>query len=325
MKKELRKMPKVELHLHFDGSVSIELLAYLSKLPRGEILKKTISIRDKNLEEYLKHFDFINNYLQTKENLELAGYDLGQSLDRENVIYAEVRFAPLSHINNGLSLDDVILSIKEGLSKCKVKTNLILCLRRGASLEDNRKVIDLANRYLGKGVVAVDLVGDEENYPFKDYEYLFNVCKYANIPVTIHAGEVTKRDILDVINYTKRIGHGIKIYDDDKLINEVKKKGILLEVCPNSNVDTMVIKDYKNHPIKELYDKDVKVCVNTDNRTVSDVTLTREYEDLIKEIGFTMDDLIKMNLNAVDGAFITDKEKDELKKQIISYKKNESI
>ena len=194
-----------------------------------------------------------------------------------------------------------------------MKTNLILCMRRGESFSYNKKVIDLANEYLGKGVVAVDLVGDEEHFPFKDYESLFKICNYANIPVTIHAGEVTKRDILDIIPYTKRIGHGIKIYDDDELINLIKEKNILLEVCPNSNLDTKNISDYSNHPIKKLYENGVRVSINTDNKTVSNITLKEEYQNLYKYLNFTYDDFVKMNLNAIDSAFITLDEKENLK------------
>ena len=189
-------------------------------------------------------------------------------------------------------------------------------MRRGESIDNNMRVIELANKYLNKGVVAVDLVGDEDNYPFVDYKYLFNVCKYANIPVTIHAGETTKRDILETINYTKRLGHGIKIFDDEELIREVIKNNCLLEVCPNSNLDTKNILDYYHHPIRILYDKCVKVCINTDNRTVSNISLNEEYINLIKYLGFTTKDFLKMNLNAIDGAFISIKEKEELKKII---------
>ncbi len=312
MKEEILKMPKIELHLHLDGSVPIEVLEKFSGLSKDEVIKRTVSENDATLGEYLERFNFVNKYLQTKENLEIASFMLGNELDKENVIYAEIRFAPLSHIAGGLTLDEVIEAIMSGLGKCKVKTNLILCMRRGASKEDNYKVIALANKYLNKGVVAVDLVGDEENYPFKDSEYLFNVCKHANIPVTIHAGEVTKRDIKDVIPYTKRIGHGIKIHDDLKLISLVKNNNILLEVCPNSNIDTGNAISYLFHPLRKLYNYGVKVCINTDNRTVSNISLTDEYIHLIKELDFSYLDLINMNINAINGAFISDQEKEDL-------------
>ena len=319
MKKEINKMPKVELHLHLDGSVSIKTLMKLSGLSKEEVIEKVVSKHHKNLGEYLKCFDFVDNLLQTKKALTMASRDLGKRLEKENVIYAEIRFAPISHIALGLSLEEVVEAVLDGLKKCKVKTNLILCLRRGWSIKNNMEIIHLANKFLGKGVVAVDLVGNEDDYPFDEYEQLFRICKHAKIPVTIHAGETTKRDIKTVLYYTKRIGHGIKIVDDEDLINETIRNNVLLEICPNSNIDTRNISDYSSHPIKRLYDKGVKVCINTDNMTVSDIDLNKEYFNLYKTFNFTIDDFKKMNLNAIDGAFISEKEKKMLEKKIIDY------
>ena len=316
MREKLLRMPKVELHLHLDGSVSIDLLSKWSGLSREEVIEKVVSNHDSNLKEYLDHFGFVNKFLQTKENLELASYTLGKELDRENVIYAEIRFAPLSHTEKGLTPEEVVESVLRGLSNCKVKTNLILCIRRGASDSDNRIVIDLANRMLGKGVVAIDLVGDEEHFSFKSSELYFGMCKFANIPVTIHAGEVSTRDIPLVIPYTKRIGHGIKIIDNMALMDMVMNNNILLEVCLNSNLDTKNYSSYHSHPVKRIYDYGIKLCINTDNRTVSNITLSDEYYELINELGFTYNDLKIMNLNAIDGAFISLEEKMELKKII---------
>ena len=313
MNNEILEMPKVELHLHLDGSVPFSVLERLSGLSYNEVYKRVVSENDYKLANYLKRFDFVNSLIKTKEDLELISYSLGKELEKENVIYAEIRFAPIDYINDCLTGDDIIESVLLGLSKCSVKTNLILCMRRGSSLSYNKKVIELANKYLNKGVVAVDLVGDEENYPFEKYRELFDICKYASIPVTIHAGEVTKRDIKDIIPYTKRIGHGIKIYDDLELINLVKDNNILLEVCPNSNLDTRNIVDYYHHPIKKLYDYGVKLSVSTDNRIVSNITLTEEYTNLIKYLDFTISDLYQMNLNAIDFAFISETEKQKLK------------
>ena len=320
MENEILKMPKVELHLHLDGSVPIYILEKLSGLSHDEVYKKVVSIDDNKLSDYLKRFDFVNSLIKTKEDLELISNALGRELEKENVIYAEIRFAPIDYVNDKLTADEVIKSVLSGFSKCNLKTNLILCMRRGAPISYNRQVIELANRYLNKGVVAVDLVGDEEHFPFTDYQELFDICKYASIPVTIHAGEVLKRDILDIIPYTKRIGHGIKIVDDEKLINLVKNNNILLEVCPNSNIDTRNIKDYLHHPIKKLYDEGIRVSINTDNRVISNITLTEEYTNLLNTFDFNIDDFYQMNLNAINYAFISDKEKDELRKKLFVNK-----
>lgn len=322
MKEELINVPKVELHLHLDGSVSLDLLEKWSGLSHDEVIRLATSNNDNSLKEYLEHFNFINKYLQTKENLELASYTLGSDLEKENVIYAEVRFAPLLHTNLGLTPEEVIDSIIKGFSKCNIKINLILCMIRGMDLSYNEKIVSLAKKYLGHGVVAVDLAGDEAAFPFKEYEELFKSCKESNIPITIHAGEVLKRDIKDIIPYTKRIGHGIKIYDDNELVNLVKENNMLLEVCPKSNLDTDNAVDYLHHPIKYLYDNAVKVSVNTDNRTVSNITLTDEYISLVNILGFNINDLYQMNLNAIDYAFISQEEKDKLKNILLERKES---
>ena len=320
MDNKLLKIPKIELHLHLDGSVPIYALEKISGLSYDEVFKEAVSIKDQELTDYLKRFDFINEYLQTKENLELASFALGKELEKENVIYAEVRFAPMLHAKKGLTPEEVIEIVKLGFSKCNVKVNLILCMLRGMDLSFNKKMIELAKKYLNNGVVGIDLAGDEKNYPFILYQDLFDECKKSNIPVTIHAGETTKRDIKDVIPYTKRIGHGIKIYDDQELIELVKENNILLEVCPNSNLDTNNASDYSHHPIKKLYQSGIKVSVNTDNRIVSNITLTEEYHNLINYLDFTIDDIYQMNINAIESSFLSVLEKDELKEKLIKNK-----
>ncbi len=318
MNQEIFKMPKVELHLHLDGSIPIYVLEKLSGLSYDEIYSKAVSINDEKLSDYLDRFNFINSFIKTKEDLELVSFALGKELEKENVIYAEIRFAPIDYASERITSDEVIESVLKGLRKCNLKTNLILCMRRGASDAYNKRVIDLAKKYLNRGVVAVDLVGDEDSYPFANYKYLFDKCKSLHIPITIHSGETTKRDIRDIIPYTKRIGHGIKIQNDANLINLVKENKILLEVCPNSNLDTNNVKDYTHHPIRKLYSVGVKVSVNTDNRVVSNISLTEEYNSLLNFLNFTMDDLYQMNLDAIDYAFLTKREKEELKRRLLS-------
>ena len=323
MNSELVKIPKIELHMHLDGSVPFGLLEKWSGLSHEKVVEKVVSQNDVSLEDYLSHFGFINQYLQTKENLFLASYTLGCELLKENVIYAEARFAPLFHTNNGLTPEEVIDSVLNGFNKCNVKVNLILCLMRGMDYSFNKKTIELAKKYLGKGVVAVDLAGGEIDNPFNDYKVFFDECNKLGIPYTIHSGEVTKRDIRDVVLYTKRIGHGIKICDDLELINLIKNNNTLLEVCPNSNLDTKNASDYSHHPVKKLYEMGLKVSINTDNRTVSNITLTKEYENLIHYLDFKIDDFYQMNLNAIEYAFLSESEKEELRKKLLEKKESQ--
>ena len=163
---ELKKLPKVELHLHLDGSIPINLASKLSNFDRKKLEEVMIAPKKcKNLSEYLTKFDLPIQLMQTKENLTKIASNLVDELERENVIYAEIRFAPNFHTKKDLSLDEVVNSVLKGLSQNKkVKTNLILCMMRGTSVEENKKVIDLAEKYLNKGVCAIDLAGAEDGY-----------------------------------------------------------------------------------------------------------------------------------------------------------------
>ncbi len=319
MIEDIKNMPKIELHLHLDGSVNLDLASKLSNLPLETIKEKMVA-KDKcqNLTEYLTKFDFPISLMQTKENLIKIAKTLIQDLENDNVIYAEIRFAPMQHINKGLSLDEIILTILEGLKSEKVKTNLILCLMRNHDYETNLNVINLAEKYLNKGVCAIDLAGDEIKYDINNFQKLFKTAKEKHIPFTIHAGETSSSTaVITAINYgAKRIGHGIKVVNDKQAKELIRQKDILLEVCPTSNVQTNVIDTYSHHPILNFYKKNIPVSINTDNRTVSNITLTEEYIKLYKNFNFTLNDFKQMNIMAINHAFITKEEKEDLLKKI---------
>ena len=229
MENIIKNIPKVELHLHLDGSISLELASELSGLSIGEVKNKMIaSDKCENLSEYLTKFDLPISIMQSKENLKKVAVDLVNYLESENIVYAEVRFAPMFHTKEGLSYDEVVESILEGLnSNNRVKTNLILCMMRGMDRDSNLKTIDVASKYLGKGVCAIDLAGAEDKYPLDDYIELFDIVKEKGIPFTIHAGENGNyKEVEKTMKIgAKRIGHGIHAIDSHeviKLINEYK-------------------------------------------------------------------------------------------------------
>ena len=304
----LREIPKVELHVHLDGSVRYETLKEFKNITKEDVMCSNC----KNLEEYLTRFDLPIEIMQSKEVLTRVAKELVEDLKKDNVIYAEVRFAPILHTKN-LSLEEVVESVLEGLRNKDLKVNLILCMMRNSSFIENKKIIDLTFKYLNKGVVAIDLAGDEKKHKTSSFKNLFDIINDLKIPFTIHAGEADGIDsILSAINFnTKRIGHGVRCIEDDKVINLIKEKNITLEICPTSNVDTNIC-EYKNHPIKRLFDKGVLVTINTDNRTVSNITLTLEYEKLSKCFGFKIEDFKKMNINAINSSFLFNVEKEKL-------------
>ena len=315
-------IPKILLHLHLDGAIDIDDAFKWVKEDGIKISKKDL-LRElqvdeecHNLNDYLKKFDLPCKLLQTCERLEITSYHLFQKLAKLNVVYAEVRFAPLKHLEKGLTLDDVVISVINGFNKANVESGImggiILSLMRGEEYEKNKKVVDVAKKYLGKGVVGIDLAGAEALYPTKDYVQLFSYAKTLEIPFTIHAGEAAGvesiKAALDI--GAKRIGHGVKVIDDEALMERVIKENILLEVCVTSNYQTEAIK--RRHPIEKLYRKGVKISINTDNDTVSGIDINREYARILQETKMDIEDLIKCNTNSIPFIFADDKTKNKL-------------
>ena len=311
----MKNIKKVELHVHLDGSVRPTTISELLSINLEEAISKSSILNKANsLKEYLEKFTIPLKIMQTKESLARISQELAEDLIKDNVIYAEIRFAPNKHLEQGLNLDEVILSVLKGLSKEPIKTNLILCMMRGDTYEKNLQIIKLAKKYIGKGVVGIDLAGNEAAYPVTDYQKLFEIAKRKNIPFTIHAGEAD--GAISVINAidlgTKRIGHGVRSIESKTALKLIKEKGITLEVCPKSNLDTNIYSNLKEHPIKKLFDEGIKVTLNTDNRTVSNITLNETYSELEKTFHFSKEDFLIMNKNAIESAFISKEEKQEL-------------
>lgn len=310
-------MKKVELHLHLDGSLNI---SYAEKILGADVSSQMIATGCHSLSEYLKKFDLPIQLLQEREQLVEFSYLLGKDLEKDNVIYAEVRFCPLLHVEK-LSADEVISAVLEGFHRIStVKVNLILCMMRNFPQEKNKIIINLVEKYLGHGVCAIDLAGDEANYPTSSFAPLFEEIRRKKIPFTIHAGEADSFSSVDAaISFgAVRIGHGIRSIENFPTVQKLIERGITLEVCPTSNLDTKVVSNILEHPIKELVDLEVLVTINTDNRTVSNTSLEQEYQLLQETFSFQEKDFLQFNLNAIEASFLSSSEKEELKKQILS-------
>lgn len=309
-------MKKIELHLHLDGSLNP---SFASKLLNRNVSKEMIGSHSASLAEYLEKFQLPIELLQEEKNIEEFSYLLAKELEQDEVIYAEVRFCPLFHMKK-ISIEQVVSSMLSGFKKVpSVKINLIFCMMRNFSFEDNKKIIDFTEKYLHHGVCGIDLAGDEAHYPTKDFEKLFSIIKEKKIPFTIHAGEADgASSVEEAISFgAKRIGHGIHSIDSKEVIQKLVDQQIVLEICPTSNLDTKSIKDMASHPIKKLVDRGVLVTINTDNRTVSNTNLEKEYQLLQETFHFTEEDFLMFNLNAIDAAFLSEKEKEELRCQLL--------
>ena len=314
---ELLRLAKVELHCHLDGSLSQE---FIEKRLGRSVKKEELSVSDDrtSLAEYLEKFDMPCQCLKDEEGLEEAGYDVLKSMSREHVCYAEIRFAPLLSETQDMNCNKVIEALLNGLERGKkdfgIEYGVITCAMRHHSEEENVRMIRTARAYLGYGVCAADLAGAEAIYPMSEFKNLFQNTHKIGMPFTIHAGECgSAQNIIDSVEAgARRIGHGIAMRGHSDLIKELAEKGIGIEMCPISNLQTKAVAGPEEYPIREFLNGGLKVTVNTDNRTVSDTTMTKELEFIQNTYGIQDDEIYLLMKNAADVAFAEDYVKDKL-------------
>ncbi|MDX8342593.1 adenosine deaminase [Rossellomorea sp. YZS02] len=325
-------MPKIELHCHLDGSVRPETIIDLAKkdgiqLPsfdQDKIKEELIAPLDcESLDEYLEKFSIPNDVMQSRENLKRITFELYEDAAEENVKYMEVRFAPLLHTRNGLSVEEIIESVIDGMKEAEerfdIKGNIILCCMRTMSPESAFEVVEKGKGFLGKGVVAIDLCASEEAGFCAKFVEPIALAREYGYRVTIHAGETgVGRNVLEAVEWlgAERIGHGVYITDCPEAYQVVKDKGIVLEICPTSNVQTKAVREFRDHPLYEFHRDGIKITINTDNRTVSDTTMTKECELVWGEFAMSEEDYREIYLNSVDAAFASDEVKEELKQYL---------
>lgn len=320
-REELTVLPKVELHCHLDGSLSKEFIEH--RLGRT-VSQSELSVSDdcRSLNEYLEKFALPGKCIMDETGLREAGYDVLKSMKKENVCYAEIRFAPLLSETPEMKCGKVIEALLEGLERGKrdfgVAYGVITCAMRHHSQKDNFRMIRTAREYLGEGVCAADLAGAESLYPMSEFIELFRKTKEIGMPFTLHAGECgSVQNILDSVEAgAGRIGHGIAMKGHTQVQKELQKKGIGIEMCPISNLQTKAVESTKDYPMREFLDTGLKVTVNTDNRTVSNTTLTKELEFVQKTYGITNEEVHLMMKNAVDVTFADDAVKDRILKKL---------
>lgn len=327
---EIRSIPKIDLHCHLDGSLSTETIRDLAKqseisIPESDTELKKLLIAPENcgsLMEYLERFRLPISCLNIKENLRKASYSVVEDAARENVTYIEVRFAPLSHINRGLKvfevLEEVILGMKKAEEDFNINANIIACGMRHEPVEKNIEMLKAAREFLGFGLCAIDIAGNELDFPPYAQRELFSEARRLNMPFTIHAGECgSAQNVIDAVELgAKRIGHGIAIKYSEEARKLCLRKGIGLEMCPTSNMQTKAIASWDDYPIRMFMDDGLKVTVNTDNRTVSDTNLTNEFHILNRHFGINEEEIRKIYLNSIDCAFASDEVKEILYNKI---------
>lgn len=321
---DFKLLPKVELHLHLDSSLSFEAVKKIRPVITKPQFRKLFVAppKCKNLPDYLSRVSNQVDILQTEDSLKIASETLQQQLAIDNVIYAEVRFAPLLHTREGLSARKVLEIVTDTFRKQKASTNngpeirIIVCSLRNFSAKKSTQSAELAVAFKKRGVVGFDLAGDEKGFPLDNHIKAYQLAGEHDISKTAHAGEAAgPESVWDTIKKLKptRIGHGVRSYEDPELINFIKTEKIHLEVCPTSNIQTNVYDTHSDHTIDKLYEEGISVSINTDGRTTSNVSLADEYRKLHHTFGWNQEHFLQCNLNALDAAFIPEKEKEKLK------------
>lgn len=325
------KMVYTDIHFHLDGSINIQNAKKLAKLQNikldsedDEELKKIFtSGQTPSLEAFLKCFLPASKLLQTKESISEAIYLLQEDFKKLGGIYLEIRFAPMFHCFQGLTQEEVVLAAIEGVKRSDLDCNLILCLMRRELTEQNiaknKETLRLAKKYIRKGIAGIDIAGDELHNPILRYKELFEEARQAGIPFTIHAGESDgPESISNAIDLgARRIGHGIRCYQSEEIMEKILKNNIYLEICPLSNIGTNSIKrEELPKIIKKILDKGIKVTFNTDDMGILGTDITNDYEFLIKEVGLTREQCIQFVYNAIDCSFAPEEVKNKLREKV---------
>lgn len=321
----INSLPKIELHLHLDCSLSFEVVQKLRpEISRAEYDRDFIAPANcASLEEYLKCAEAPITIMQTKEQLEAVTFDLFKQLKTDNVIYAEIRFAPLLHVEKNLSPEEVVEivnnAVTKGINKTGVEGRIILCTLRHFTEAESMETVKLAEQFKGTNVVGFDIAADE-TLPIDNHIKAFEYAREHGIHCTAHGGEARgPESVQEIVRnfHPSRIGHGVRSIEDPKLLNDLKRKNIHLEICPTSNVQTGIYNSVDQHHINEIYLNGNSLSVNTDGRAISNVSLNEEYQKLNRHFDWQTDQFLKVNEYAIEAAFCDEETKNQLRQKLL--------
>ncbi|MDQ2884622.1 MAG: adenosine deaminase [Chloroflexota bacterium] len=317
--------PKVELHLHMDCSLSYEVVSTIDPSITRAVYQRDFVAPTKctNLVDFLTRAPRAIALMQTAERLRLVVKDVFEQLQRDSVLYAEMRFAPLLHTEQGLSPEAVVATVEAAVAEAStatgVEARLILCTLRHYTTEQSMQTVRLVERFRGSHVVGLDIAGDEAGFPLDAHIPAFHYAAEQGIYRTAHAGEASgAASVWETLRQLRptRIGHGVRSSEDPALLAELRSQQIHLEVCPTSNIQTNIYETYADHPIDLLYRENVSLSVSTDTRTITPITLNKEYEQLQHYFGWGRQHFLRCNLSALRAAFLPEEKKNELAQRL---------
>ncbi|MFN8610431.1 MAG: adenosine deaminase [Vulcanimicrobiota bacterium] len=322
----MRQMPKAELHTHVEGAVRPETILNIAEqyelplpAPTVDELKQKIAMRQgENLLDFLKKFDHFRFVFDRPETLSRLAFECIEDNARENIVYTELRINPRKNTEK-VSIDQVLDSVLNGMEKAKselgVDCRLIASINRSYPVESAWEIARAAVARKDRGVVGLDLAGDEVNHPASKFAEVFDYARSNGLRITIHAGEARgPESVMQAVDlcHAERIGHGVRLHEDPAAMRALRDKGTVLEMCPESNKLLNVTPDLKAYPLKKYMEFGIPVTINTDDRHIFDVNLAHEYTSLAENTGLSLQQLQGVARNAVKAAFLPTDQKQAL-------------
>lgn len=322
---DFNKYPKVELHHHLDCSLSYKVVQQINPAITAEAYRRDFiaPARCTNLVDFLTRALHSIALMQTEEQLRLVVFDVFEQLQRDHLLYGELRFAPYLHTEKGLSPEQVVEIVESATSQAcdstGIEARLILCTLRHFSPTESLHTAKLVNQFRGTRVAALDIAGDEAGCPLAPHIPAYQYAADHHLPRTAHAGEASgPQSVWETLHHLhpSRIGHGVRSIEDPALIEHLRKEHIHLEVCPTSNLQTNMYDTFADHPINKLHAHGLSLSINTDARTITNITLTQEYEKLHHFFGWQKQDFLRCNLDAIRAAFLPETPRQRLAAQL---------
>ncbi len=326
----VREMPKVELHVHLEGSIRPAVLLTLAErngvaLPASDLAGLREFYRFTDFHHFIEAYFTISRCLKTVADFSLIAYEFGADMARQNIRYAEVTFTPHTNVlNTGLPFDDIMAGLNEGRTRAQDEFGVEWCWVLDI-VRDNpdtqHQVAEWAVSATDRGVVGFGLGGTEHGHPPEWFVGAYDVAREAGLHSVPHAGEVAgPPSVWGAIRTlgAERLGHGVRCVEDPTLVEYLVQHQIPLEVCPTSNVCLGVYPSYQEHPIRWLWDQGVYITLNSDDPPMFNTDLVSEYQALVEYLGFGAAELKQLNLNAVRASFLPAHRKAELEETFLS-------
>ena len=326
-------LPKVELHRHLEGSLRLTTLDEINRefhlgFPEDdmEVFRGYVQITDEggDYRTFLSKFVNLRRFYQTPEIIQRFAYEAVADAAADNIRYMELRFTPMAAAKaQNFALEEVTDWVIDAVARAQkdfpIKVRLIVSFNRNEDVSIGQRATRIAIDNKNHGIVGIDLAGDEANYSAEPFTFLFQQAMQEGLGTTVHAGEwAGVQNVLYAIEMigAQRIGHGVKVMDNSSAIALARERGTVFEVCVTSNVQSGVFQRFIDHPFKIMYDIGLKATLNTDDPTVSNITLADEAHIVAASMGFTLDDLKQMTLMAAEASFLPPEEKQQLMEQL---------